>query len=231
MPREPVEPGQTAIFFPLTGAILGVAGAGVYLLGARVLPGSLAALLTVLFWTGISGVLRERPVDDAAIVKESDKNIVRNVPASLNANHIGTLGALAVLLSVLLRWQALAHVDTSRLFQICIASQAVPRAGFVALAWVSRPVGNGRALAFCSTLNTSAAVAAIVQGILAALLCGIRPALVIVVGTYLILRMARWCFYRWMGGVTGDGLDATEQVLEISILALFTCANCFWQTA
>jgi cobalamin synthase len=36
------------------------------------------------------------------------------------------------------------------------------------------------------------------------------------------VRVARWYFYRRLGGITGDCLGATEQVLEIFVLVLFT---------
>ena len=43
-------PGRAAAFFPLVGAMLGAAGAGVYLLAAKAFPISIAALATVAFW-------------------------------------------------------------------------------------------------------------------------------------------------------------------------------------
>jgi adenosylcobinamide-GDP ribazoletransferase len=204
IPGEPVPLGESAIFFPMLGAVLGAIGAGIYAASARGMPAYLAALLTVVFWAGISGVIHE----------------------TAEGGRIGTLGTIALLLAVLIRWQLFEHLHTERFLQVCIAVQTVPRAGLVALAWVSRPVGTGLAAALCSTLTTPIAVAAILQGALAAFLCGLKPGLVIVIGTYLILRAARWYFYRRIGGINGDSLGATEQVLEISILALFTCADC-----
>ncbi len=44
----------------------------------------------------------------------------------------------------------------------------------------------------------------------------------IVLGCYLIARAAQWYFYRRLGGVNGDCLGATEQILEIFVLLLFT---------
>jgi adenosylcobinamide-GDP ribazoletransferase len=120
------------------------------------------------------------------------------------------------------------HLATARLFEAIIASQAVPRAAIVALAWVSRPVGTGLGLAFASTLTTTTAVVAIAQGVAAALACGIRPGVTILLGAYLVIRGAQLYFYRRIGGVNGDCLGATEQILEIFILVLFTCRNCSW---
>src|ERR1051326_7376092 len=59
-------PGKAAAFFPLVGAMLGAAGAGIYLLTSRAFPGSVAALATVAFWVVISGVLHEDGLADVA---------------------------------------------------------------------------------------------------------------------------------------------------------------------
>lgn len=219
-PREPVAPGRAAIFFPLVGAILGAAGAGLYLAAEQVLPVSLAALLTVAFWTGISGVLHEDGLADIADALRAGRTRDRMF-AILKDSRIGTYGAVAITLSVIARWQALEHVPAPRILEICIAAQAVPRAAMVALAWVSRPVGTGLGLEFSSTLTTTGALVAIGQGVIAALVCGLRPGVMILIGAYLIVRLARWYFYRRIGGVNGDCLGATEQLLEILVLWLF----------
>jgi adenosylcobinamide-GDP ribazoletransferase len=218
-PREPVPPGRAAIFFPLVGAMLGAAGAGLYLAAEQVLPVSLAALLTVAFWTGISGVLHEDGLADIADALRAGRTRERML-AILKDSRIGTYGAVAITLSVIARWQALEHVQTPRVLEICIAAQAVPRAAMVALAWVSRPVGTGLGLEFSSTLTTTAALVAIGQGVIAALACGPSAGVMILIGAYLIVRLARWYFYRRIGGVNGDCLGATEQLLEILVLWL-----------
>ena len=101
-------------------------------------------------------------------------------------------------------------------------AHALSRASIVALAWISRPAGEGLGLAFCSTLKTPAALFAIAQGIAASLWFGWREALPIVVGIYLIVRMARAYFYERIGGVNGDCFGAVEQLVEIFVLVLFT---------
>jgi adenosylcobinamide-GDP ribazoletransferase len=222
VPGDPVPPGRAAILFPLVGAMLGAAGGGIFLTTSRVLPPSLAALITVAFWTLISGVLHEDGLADIADALRAGRTPERML-AILKDSRIGTYGAVAIVLSIVARWQAVEHLATPRIFEALIAAQAVPRAAIVALAWVSRPVGTGLGQAFSSTLTSTAAVAAIAQGIVAAFACGVRPGIVIIVGSYLAIRIARWHFYRRIGGVNGDCLGATEQLLEIFILVLFAC--------
>jgi adenosylcobinamide-GDP ribazoletransferase len=219
-PGSGIAPGRAAIFFPLVGALLGAAGAGIFLAGVAVMPVSLAALLTVAFWTMIGGVLHEDGLADVADAMRAGRSRARMM-AILKDSRVGTYGAVAIALSLIARWQALEHAPIERVLAICVAAQAVPRAAMVALAWVSRPAGDGLALAFSSSLTTTAAVGAIAQGLAAALLPGWRPALLIVAGCYVFVRIARWYFYRRIGGVNGDCLGATEQLVEVFTLILF----------
>ena len=227
VPGEPVPPGRAAVFFPLVGAGLGAAGAAIYLATLRVLPNSLAALLTVAFWAGISGVLHEDGLADVADAMRGGRSREQML-AILKDSRIGTFGAVAIVLSVIARWQAVELLSTPRVLEVFIASQAVPRAAIVALAWVSRPVGTGLGFAFSSTLTTPVALIALAQGLVAAFLFGVRPGVAIGLGAYLIIRVARWYFYRRIGGINGDCLGATEQFVEIFILVLFTCRACTW---
>jgi adenosylcobinamide-GDP ribazoletransferase len=220
-------PGRAAAFFPLVGAMLGAAGAGVYLLAAKVFPVSIAALATVAFWIAISGVLHEDGLADVADAVRAGRTRER-VLAILKDSRIGTYGAVAILLSVLARWQALEYLATPRVLETMIAAQAVPRAAMVAMAWCSRPAGSGLGYALASTLGTPAAVAAIAQGAAAALLCGWRPGLAMMAGSVLIVQASRGWFYVRLGGVNGDCLGFTEQLIEIFVLLMFACGSCAW---
>lgn len=220
-------PGQAAAFFPLVGAMLGAAGAGVYLLAAKAFPISIAALATVAFWIAISGVLHEDGLADVADAVRAGRTRER-VLSILKDSRIGTYGAVAILLSVLARWQALEYLATPRVVETLIAAQAVPRAAMVAMAWCSRPAGSGLGYALASTLSTPAAVAAIAQGAAAALLCGWRPGLAMIAGSVLIVQASRGWFYVRLGGVNGDCLGFTEQLIEIFVLTMFACRACAW---
>ena len=105
-PGGDVAPGRAAACFPTVGAVLGLAGAGVFLLARQALPASIAALLTVGFWTLISGMLHEDGVADVADALRAGRSR-EHMLAILKDSRIGAFGAVALLLSVLARWQAL----------------------------------------------------------------------------------------------------------------------------
>jgi adenosylcobinamide-GDP ribazoletransferase len=218
---HPATPGQAAAWFPLVGAALGAAGAGVFIALAKILPLSLAALATVAFWAAASGVLHEDGLADVADALRAGRTQERMLTI-LKDSRIGTYGAVAVVLSILARWQALEHTTAPNILCLCIAAQAVPRASMVGLAWTSRPVGYGLGYALSSTLTTPAALAALAQGAAAAMLCGVWMGIELILGCYVVARGAQWYFYRRLGGVNGDCLGATEQGLEIFVLLLFT---------
>ena len=183
-------------------------------------PASIAALITVTFWTLISGVLHEDGLADVADAMRAGRTREKMI-AILKDSRIGTYGAVAIVLSIVARWQALEHIPAPRILEVCIVAQAVPRAAMVTLAWLSRPFGEGLGLAFSSSLTTTGSLIAIAQGLIAAMLLGWRPGVIIIAGAYLIVRGARTYFYKRVGGINGDCLGATEQLLEIFILILF----------
>ena len=204
-----VSPGRAAIFFPLVGAMIGAAGAGVFLAASFVLPLSLASLITVAFWTMISGVLHEDGLADVADALRAGRARGKML-AILKDSRIGTYGAVAIVLSIAVRWQALQHVPAARIVAVCVIAQSGPRAAMVALAWVSRPSGEGLGLAFSSSLTTVSALMCIAQGIAVSMLSGWRPATLIVAGTYLIVSsgarvflQAHWRRQRRLPGRNG----------------------------
>ena len=131
--------------------------------GRKCLPPSLAALATVAFWAAASGVLHEDGLADVADALRAGRTPERML-AILKDSRIGTFGAVAMVLSILARWQALEHINAPSILCVCIAAQAVPRAAMVGLAWTSRPVGTGLGYELASTLTTPAALAALAQG-------------------------------------------------------------------
>lgn len=220
-------PGQSAAFFPTVGAAAGAAGAAIYIGLSRAIPNSLAALITVVFWVALTGVLHEDGLADVADALRAARSQEKML-AILKDSRIGTYGAVAIVISLVARWQAVEHLADPRIFAVFIAAQTLPRAAIVALAWISRPAGTGLGLAFSSTLSTWSAIFAMAQGVAAAFLCGAVAGALLIAISYIVIRLAQSYFYRRIGGINGDCLGATEQILEIFTLVLFTCQTCTW---
>ncbi len=134
--------------------------------------------------------------------------------------------ALTAISSGILRWLALNDFAGQDRLAAFLAMQTIPRASIIALAWVSRPGDDGPGYEFSTAVSTPVAIVSIVIGLVTAALCGIRTGIVLVLGTYLILRTVRWFAYRYRGGADADAFAAAQLLIEIAILLLFTCGYC-----
>jgi cobalamin synthase len=192
--------GPRAVLLPLYGAALGAAGAWIYHLQG--LPSPAAAILISILWGGLAFAPHQRKT--------------------------GVQGWIVLAATIALRFMLIENIAGPNVLAMFIAAQTVPRAGMIAIAWVSRPAGYGIAHKFSSTLTTPAALISIAIGVAAATLCGVRPAAMILVGAFLIIRVVRWFAYRYAGGVNGNLLGATQLFTELFVLAMFTCSTCRW---
>lgn len=218
--RSTCAPGEAAAYFPLVGALVGLAAAGTHTLLAYAVAPSINALISVLVMVLLTGALHEDGLADCADAfggsRPPDK-----ILAILKDSCIGTFGALALLFSIGLRWQAIAQTG-SHLLETMAAAGALSRAAQVGLGWISRPVGEGSGKSFALTLTTPRALMAFSLAIVIALPLGV-VAIPAVVGTAGFTIIARDYFERHLGGVNGDCCGALSQLVEGFVLLL--CAS------
>ena len=223
VPAGEVSLADSAVFFPLVGAALGACASGVYLLLARLLPTPLSAMFALLFLALATGGLHEDGLADVADAFRAGRS-PEKILAILKDSRVGTFGALAVTFSTLIRWQALNALGVRSTIAL-IVSTALPRAALVALSYFATPVGSGLGSALGSALSRNMTLLAGVQGAAIAFLDGPWIALPLLVGTTAIVWIARSYFHRRIGGVTGDCLGATGQIVECYCLLTFVCAH------
>ncbi len=220
--------------FPLVGALVGGAGAAVLWGAAQVWPAWVAALLALAATVALTGGFHEDGLADTfdalGGVVSRDRAL-----AIMKDSRIGSYGALALGLSLLLRAALLAVLATRPLsgaVAALLASHAFARTAAVGvmaslpyggdadhakakpLALAVAPRNLGIALGWCSLL------------VLALAAWGVEPArlgLALLAAAGVALLMRRW-LRRRLGGYTGDGLGATEQLAEIAVLLAFTAA-------
>ncbi len=222
---EGAPPGQSALFFPLVGAVLGWVGAHWYGFLSAWLGASLAALLIVAAWIWITGGLHEDGLADVADAfgqRSRDRMM-----AVLKDSRIGSFGAAALILAILIRWQALVRMPALPVAEL-VAAMTMSRAALVAMAWVSRPVGQGLGAQFAASLTTIPALLVIAQGTGAAFLMDYRGAIMLLaVSAAVFFALNRW-FDARLGGINGDCLGATCLITETVLLVMLSCRNCFW---
>jgi cobalamin 5''-phosphate synthase/cobalamin synthase len=210
---------DSAVFFPVAGAALGAAASGIYLALARGLPTPLSSLAALLFLVLATGGLHEDGLADVADAFRAGRPAAR-IHEILKDSRVGAFGAMALIFSILFRWQALAALGPHSTMAL-IVSETLPRAAFVVLAHIAKPVGSGLGRALGTGLSRTAALLALAQGVAIACLAGLLPALIVIAGTAAIILLARSYFHRRIGGVTGDCLGATGQVIECFCLLTF----------
>jgi adenosylcobinamide-GDP ribazoletransferase len=205
--------------FPVAGAIVGLIAAGVYwLAGLAGLPPLPAAGLTVAATLVVTGCLHEDGLADVADsfgghTRERRFEIMRD-------SRVGTYGACALSMSLLLRTAALASIAAPAVVApVLIAAHAAGRAGMPLFMGLLPPARvDGLSVGVGRPLPMSIA-AAVLLGVIA-LFVALGPA----AGFCAILLLAAalallaWLCIRQFGGQTGDVLGAVEQLGEIAIL-------------
>ncbi|TNC48008.1 adenosylcobinamide-GDP ribazoletransferase [Rubellimicrobium rubrum] len=204
--------------WPVVGGLMGLLSAGVAIGSVRAgLPTGAAAGLALAAQAILTGGLHEDGLADSADGLWGGGTTERRLEI-MKDSRIGSYGALALILSVLLRWSALSAILASgSAWGPIIAIGALSRWPMVAMLWalpaareggLSRLVGrpNGTTLALTAAVALGLAGAA--QG--GALKAALTILIVTVVWTLIVRRR--------LGGQTGDTCGAAQQLAEAAAL-------------
>jgi len=211
--------GASAIFYPFVGAIIGLAGFGLYRLLEGLLPRGIIMLGVLALWVLLTGALHEDGLADAfdAFGSQSRPDQILRV---MKDSAIGAYGALGLVLTLLLRWRALVEIGPEHTLLACVLSQTLPRAGIAPLAFWIGPATGGSGGSFAAGLRLRHVMGTVaLAGILVAPLAGYRlPILCAVAACAGVILMLGLYFRRRLGGVTGDCLGTAVQFQEVAIL-------------
>ena len=232
---------RAARYFPLVGVFVGAGAAGLLCLAALLWPLTIAVALSIAFSVWITGAFHEDGLADSADGLGGGYTRQR-VLEIMQDSRIGSFGALALVLALLLKFASLVTLADVALVQAAAAlvcAHAVSRAAaLVVMAHLpyarmegpakAKPVaeGIGRAEWLPGVLT-----AALALGVASA--CGVLawPALLAVLatsgaGVLLALRTLRIR----LQGYTGDTLGATQQIVELGVYLAWIAAMraCGW---
>jgi adenosylcobinamide-GDP ribazoletransferase len=206
--------------FPIVGAGVGAFGALIYgLMHALGLHAFVCAVLAVAGTALITGCLHEDGLADMADGFGAGGTPERKLEI-MRDSQIGTYGATALTLSLLLRVGAIASLADPALAALAlIAAHAGARATLpVFMRRVPTARQDGLSAEAGAPPQRSAA-AGVVLGLLALWLClGLSATLIAFVLLAAALGLMAWLTIRQIGGQTGDVLGAVEQTGEILIL-------------
>ncbi len=192
--RQTGASANSPIFFPLVGALLGLSCAGILFVFRPPLEHSLAALLAIGWLIMITGCLHEdglADVADAFRVGRSREKIM----SILKDSRIGTYGGVVLVMSTLLRWQALAQCVVPAV-RTLPAVLALSRASLVVMAHIAPPAGEGLGREFASGCTRAVTIAVVAQALGLSFLAGWRLALAMILASTVTILLARIYFLK-----------------------------------
>lgn len=221
---------QSVRFFPLVGLFIGLAASALRLTLAHVLDPALTAALVLLFLIMVTGALHEDGLADAADGLGGGWN-TQQVLTIMRDSRIGSYGAIALVLSLLLRWLLLARLPAASFLPVVVTAHVLCRWTTLPLSYYLQPArvangqtdgppdGQGARVAQLTTRN------ALLTGsllTLAIVLVAMRAAAwKPILAAVLVSFCSGWYYRKRIGGVTGDCFGATNQLTEIAVYLAF----------
>jgi adenosylcobinamide-GDP ribazoletransferase len=210
------------IFFPLVGVIVGVIGASACL-AARTchLPSLACAIIAVAVTALTTGAFHEDGIADTfdaigSHTRERALEIMRD-------SRIGTFGSIGLWVILALKSASIQTLPNADLFSTLICAHVLARWSSLPLAralpYARHTSGLGAGIAeLISTRELIAAtvIAAIIIGLAASPL----RAVYFVIGSVLAILLTGSFYKSKFGGITGDCLGATNQIVEVIILLI-----------
>jgi adenosylcobinamide-GDP ribazoletransferase len=207
---------------PVAGLLVGLAGSAIYWIawGAGLTPGP-AAMLALATTILVTGAIHEDGLADMADglgggrTKDQKLEIMRD-------SRIGTYGACALIISLVLRWSALATIGKPGSVAAALSvSHVAARAALSGFMWLVPPARTDGLSAGAGRPPNQSALIAIGLGTLClAFGFGLSKAIVAVILLSLVGLMLARLVTRQVGGQTGDILGALEQIGEIAIMLM-----------
>lgn len=144
--------------------------------------------------------------------------------------RIGAIGATGLCLSLILRYEGLMTLPQSLRVPVLVCMPALGRCAMVVLAWLvpyARSAG-GLASPFLAHLSRMHVMGATVV-LTAALMIGLGATATVatLIGSGLIIMAVQVACRAFFGGITGDTLGATNEIVEIFFLLLIPLALVF----
>jgi adenosylcobinamide-GDP ribazoletransferase len=221
LPRSGAAPEALAAsfgWFPLVGFALGAVLVAENLLLTPLFGDLLAAVLLVLTFTVLTGVVHLDALADTAdaLGAGSDR---RRALEIMRDSRIGSFGAVAIVFFIALEMVALATMGEARRAAALWLAPGLARWAMTAVSWrldYLRAEGAGTAL-LGSGEDRNLALSSAVAAIAALPIFSWRVMVAYLVAAALAVAL-RAVYRRWLGGVTGDLIGAAGELIEVAVL-------------
>jgi adenosylcobinamide-GDP ribazoletransferase len=209
---------SSAVYFPVIGALVGLAG-GLALLTKFLLPSFMAVLVCMLVTICLTGGLHEDGLADSADGLIGGQTPQRRLEI-MKDSRIGAYGALALWFSLtakLILIESLVATNIGTAITAVVTAHSLGRTATVALLAglpYVRPEDSKSSRFGNKVTLTQLAIGIVFPVILALLLLRLHGLICLVTAIVLTLGCGFY-FKRRIGGITGDCLGATNQLVEL----------------
>jgi adenosylcobinamide-GDP ribazoletransferase len=220
-PADAAALARSMFWFPWVGAILGLIFWAAWAGLQKVLPTPAAAALLLALTVWVTGGLHLDGLADTADGLGGGRTPEERLRI-MKDSRVGAFGVISLILGLVLKFSLFLSLATQTAGAgALLLFPVISRWGMVLLAYLSpyaRPQGGlGQAM----TLGVSPRVligASLSAGGLALLILG-APGLVLFIAAAALVWLGSLYFHHRLGGITGDVLGATNEVLEVLVLA------------
>ena len=219
--------GYSMVWFPAVGLILGGILALVFKLAALAVNPAIAVILVITVYMFLTGALHIDGLSDACDGLYGGKGDKVKTLEIMRDSRIGTIGALALVLDIGLRFALLYSLPASRIPASLILMAVMGRWGqvfFCLNAPSARAEGRGGSFSSSLTPGIFGFSSITMFGICLFLLKPFSLALLLVF-LVVIIRLAKNYFARKIGGITGDAIGAVNEGIEILVLLWMNTAG------
>lgn len=216
------------VYFPLTGLVIGILNAAVYMLFSTILSSTLSAIIVTLFNVCLTGAFHLDGLADTCDGIYSSRNRERMLEI-MKDSRIGTNGAAAIFFDLTLRIALLSSMKGPDTVKAILAASILSRTILVFLSYISvyARKENGLGNLFIGKITMkSNSIALSMATALSLLILGWK-ALIITASVILIMTLYQKYIKSKIGGMTGDTLGAAAELTEVLVLFIFVVSQRF----
>jgi adenosylcobinamide-GDP ribazoletransferase len=212
---------RAAAWFPLVGALVGGIAAATFALASRALPPTAAATLAVAAAILVTGALHEDGLADVADGLGAHVNKERRLEI-LRDPRVGTFGALALILAVIITVTTIASLDTEHAVKALILAHVLSRWAILPVSRALTPARPGGAGALLRATTPALVIATALAAATTIAIAGPANGAAALLAAALAATATATILQRGLGGITGDGYGATAKLAELATLTTLT---------
>lgn len=218
--------GQSVLFYPLVGLIIGAILFGIAML-LQVVPAILSASIILVLWIWLTGGLHLDGLADTADAWVGGFGDAERTLKIMKDPACGPIGVLSLIIICLLKWSALYLLIQKQLYSALVLFPVLGRLApmflFLTTDYV-REKGLGSSMA--SYIPKKLALAIMLSVVISSLYFSVLGCIASLV-TILSLLYLRRKFKQRIGGITGDTVGASIEICECVSLLAFVLGSYF----